>query len=269
MKPATHGNRADRGLKKWMGITWVSGVYAFLYIPLVTLVILSFNQSKFSSTWKGFTLKWYDKLLNNQLLLDAFFNSMIVAFTSSILATILGTLGAFAVYRYRFAGRRMFFTLVHSVMMSPDIVMGISLLMFFVLIGLDPGFITLLLAHVTFCLPFVIVTVHARIQGFDPMMVDAARDLGASEFVIFKRIVLPLIFPAVLAGWLLSFTLSLDDVIISFFVTGPGFEILPLRIYSMVRLGVKPEVNALCTILFLLTLVAVMAAHFLTKEKRK
>ena len=196
--------------------------------------------------------------------LDAFFNSMTVAVVSSIIATVIGTLGAFAVNRYRFAGRKIFFGLIHSVMMSPDIVMGISLLMLFVLMGVETGFLTLLLAHITFCLPFVIVTVHARISGFDPAVVDAARDLGAREFEVFFRIILPMILPAVLAGWLLSFTLSLDDVIISFFVTGPEFEILPLKIYSMVRLGVKPEVNALCAILFLITLAAVALAHFLT-----
>ncbi len=262
------GRRRPSSLGR-LGISWITGVFAFLYLPLITLIVLSFNQSKFSSSWKGFTLKWYEKLAQNQMLLDAFINSMVVAFAASIIATALGTLGAFALYRYRFTGQRVFFGLIHSVMMSPDIVMGISLLMLFVLIGLDPGFLTLLLSHVTFCLPFVIVTVHARIQGFDPMMVDAARDLGAGDFEIFKRVILPLIFPAVLAGWLLSFTLSLDDVIISFFVTGPGFDILPLRIYSMVRLGIKPEVNALCTVLFIMTLAAVMAAHFLIKERKK
>ena len=253
---------------KPLKISWLAGVYAFLYIPLITLIILSFNRAKYASAWQGFTLKWYERLWQNQQLLTAFFNSLTVAMVSSIMAVAIGTLGAFALSRYRFPGRRLFFTMVHSVMMSPDIVMGISLLMLFVILGIDPGFITLVLAHVTFCLPFVIVTVHARIKGFDPMVVDAARDLGAGEFDIFYRIILPLILPAVVAGWLLSFTLSLDDVIISFFVTGPGFDILPLRIYSMVRLGVKPEVNALCALLFLFTLVAVMAAHFLIKEKK-
>jgi spermidine/putrescine transport system permease protein len=209
------------------------------------------------------------RLLDNPQLLDAFFNSLTVALISSMVATALGTLGAFAVSRYRFAGRKLFFGLVYSVMMSPDIVMGISLLMLFVLAGLTPGFLTLLIAHVTFCLPFVIVLVHARISGFDPAVVDAARDLGAREHEVFYKIIVPMILPAVLAGWLLSFTLSLDDVIISFFVTGPGFEILPLKIYSMVKLGVTPEVNALCTVLFMLTLAAVCAAHILTKERKK
>lgn len=251
-------------MRRFLGVSWLAAVYAFFYIPLLTLIVYSFNSAKFTTVWKGFTLDWYVRLFQNSQLLDAFFNSMTVAVVSSIIATVIGTLGAFAVNRYRFAGRKVFFGLIHSVMMSPDIVMGISLLMLFVLMGVETGFMTLLLAHVTFCLPFVIVTVHARISGFDPAVVDAARDLGAREFEIFFRIILPMILPAVLAGWLLSFTLSLDDVIISFFVTGPEFEILPLKIYSMVRLGVKPEVNALCAILFLITLGAVALAYFLT-----
>ncbi|MFN2356991.1 MAG: spermidine/putrescine ABC transporter permease PotC [Desulfotignum sp.] len=256
-------------MKRWMGISWVSLVFAFLYGPLLVLMVFSFNQARYTTAWQGFSLTWYTSLFENQHLLDAFVNSVTVAFVSSLAATAMGTLGAFAVSWYRFAGRKVFFGLVYSVMMSPDIVMGISLLMLFVLAGIHPGFLTLLTAHITFCLPFVIVLVHARISGFDPAVVDAARDLGAKEFDVFFKIILPMILPAVLAAWLLSFTLSLDDVIISFFVTGPGFEILPLKIYSMVKLGVTPEVNALCTILFLLTLAAVLTAHFLIKEKKK
>ncbi|HSL60882.1 MAG TPA: spermidine/putrescine ABC transporter permease PotC [Desulfotignum sp.] len=256
-------------MKRWIKISWVSVVFAFLYGPLLVLMVFSFNQARYTTAWQGFSLEWYQRLLGNQQLLDAFFNSLTVAFFSSLVATFMGTLGAFVVAWYRFAGRKLFFGLVYSVMMSPDIVMGISLLMLFIMAGLTPGFFTLLAAHITFCLPFVIVLVHARISGFDPAVVDAARDLGAREHEVFFRIILPMILPAVLAGWLLSFTLSLDDVIISFFVTGPGFEILPLKIYSMVKLGVTPEVNALCTVLFILTLAAVLAAHVLIKEKKK
>jgi len=152
--------------------------------------------------------------------------------------------------------------------MSPDIVMGISLLILFVALQLPLGFWTLLLAHITFCVPFVVVTVLSRVSGFDKHLIEAARDLGASEFQTFRQVMLPLLVPAVAAGWLLSFTLSLDDVIISFFVTGATYEILPLKIYSMVRLGVKPEINALCTIIFGLTLVLVMIAQWLLKEKK-
>ena len=247
--------------------SYLTLVYLFLYVPILVLIVYSFNAAKYATVWKGATLKWYTKLFENQMLMDAMINSITVAVASSIVATAIGTLGALAFYRYRFAGRRPLYAMVYTTMMSPDIVMGISLLCLFIFLGLKLGFITLLLAHVTFCLPFVIVTVYARISGFDPAVIDAAKDLGAGEFQIFRRVILPMTAPAVVAGWLLSFTLSLDDVIVSFFVTGPDFEILPLKIYSMVRLGVKPEVNALCTLMFIFTLLTVMAAHFLVKEK--
>jgi len=244
-------------------------VYLFLYLPILALIVYSFNSAKYASTWKGATLNWYLKLFDNEVLMEAMLNSVYVAVTSSVAATAIGTLGALAFYRYRFAGRKILYTMVYSTMMSPDIVMGISLLTMFILLGIKTGFLTLALAHITFCLPFVIVTVYARISGFDPAIIDAAKDLGAGEFKIFRHIILPMTAPAVAAGWLLSFTLSLDDVIVSFFVTGPDFEILPLKIYSMVRLGVKPEVNALCTLLFIFTLLSVMTAHFLVKEKNR
>ena len=242
-------------------------VYLFLYVPILVLIVYSFNAAKYSTVWKGATLDWYMRLFQNDMLVDAMVNSLTVALASSIVATAIGTLGALAFYRYRFVGRKAFYAMVYSTMMSPDIVMGISLLCLFLFLGLDLGFITLLLAHVTFSLPFVVVTVFARISGFDPAVIDAAKDLGAGEFQIFYHVILPMTLPAVVAGWLLSFTLSLDDVIVSFFVTGPGFEILPLKIYAMVRLGVKPEVNALCTLMFIFTLLSVMAAHYLVKEK--
>lgn len=244
-------------------------IYLFLYFPLVILVIYSFNDAKYSTNWKGATLKWYRSLLNNGPLLDAMGNSLIVAGLSSVVATIIGTLGAVAFYRYRFVGRKVLYSLVYIVMLSPDIVMGISLLIFFMFFGVDVGFFTLLVAHVTFCLPFVVVTVFARIKGFDPNVIEASKDLGASEFQTFRYVILPMILPAVLSGWLLSFTLSLDDVIVSFFVTGPGYEILPLKIYSMVRLGIKPEINALSTLLFGVTLILVVLSQYLIKERKQ
>ncbi|MEZ4528465.1 MAG: spermidine/putrescine ABC transporter permease PotC [Desulfobacterales bacterium] len=247
---------------------YLTGIYAFLYLPLLILVVYSFNRSRFSTQWTGFTADWYIKLLHNAMLLDALRNSLIVAFLSSFAATVIGTLAAVAFYRYRFIGRKVLYTLVYIVMMSPDIVMGISLLIFFMLSGMRIGFVTLLLSHITFCIPFVVVTVYARIRGFDPRVMEAARDLGAGEFQTFRYVLLPLLMPAVVSGWLLSFTLSLDDVIVSFFVTGPSFEILPLKIYSLVRLGIKPEINALSTVLFLFTLVSVTLSQLLLKEKK-
>lgn len=247
---------------------YASFIYFFLYLPIIVLIIYSFNSSKYSVEWKGFTLEWYESLLDHDSLLDAAVNSISVALFSATLATILGTLGAMALFRYSFFGKKIINSLVYILIMSPEIVMGISLLMIFVLISLPLGFTSLLIAHITFCLPFVVVTVLARLQGFDKNIIEAGKDLGASEFTIFTNIILPNILPAIIAGFLLSLTLSFDDVIISFFVSGTDFEILPLKIYSMVRLGVKPEINALCTVMFLFTLIMVIFAQFLIKEKK-
>ena len=247
---------------------YASFIYFFLYLPIIVLIIYSFNSSKYSVEWKGFTLEWYESLLDHDSLLDAAVNSISVALFSATLATILGTLGAMALFRYSFFGKKIINSLVYILIMSPEIVMGISLLMIFVLISLPLGFTSLLIAHITFCLPFVVVTVLARLQGFDKNIIEAGKDLGASEFTIFTNIILSNILPAIIAGFLLSLTLSFDDVIISFFVSGTDFEILPLKIYSMVRLGVKPEINALCTVMFLFTLIMVIFAQFLIKEKK-
>jgi spermidine/putrescine transport system permease protein len=248
-------------------IVYLAMIYGFLYLPIFVLIVYSFNDTRYSSNWQGFTLKWYVALRNNRMLLDSLGNSLAVAMLSSLIATTIGTLAAVAFQRYRFPGRKLLHGLLFVVMMSPDIVMGISLLMLFILIRLEIGFLTLVLGHITFCLPFVAVTIHARIADFDPDVIEAAKDLGANEYQAFRHVILPMLLPAVISGWLLSFTLSLDDVIVSFFVTGPTFEILPLKIYSMVRLGVKPEVNALSTVLFAITLVSVFVSHLLVKEK--
>jgi spermidine/putrescine transport system permease protein len=255
-------------MKRTLRNIYLTSVYLFLYIPILILIIYSFNDSKYSTNWQGFTLKWYYQLVTDSPLKEAFVNSLIIALSSSIIATILGTLGALAFYRYRFIGRKVMYTFIYIVMMSPDIVMGISLLMFFITIGMATGAFTLLLAHITFCLPFVVVTVYSRISGFDRNIIDVAKDLGASELQMFWHIMMPLLMPAIIAGWLLSFTLSLDDVVVSFFTTGPAFEIMPLKIYSMVRLGIKPEINALSAVMFLLSLITVSVAHLVTKENR-
>lgn len=253
---------------KKIKITYASLIYLFLYFPIVVLIVYSFNASRFGTSWQGFTLDWYTSLLDNSDLIDAAVNSVMVATLAATFATIIGTLAAIAFYRYSFLGKKMLIGLLYIIMMVPDIVMGTSLLILFVMIKLDPGFVTLLLAHITFCIPFVAVTVMSRIKGFDKNLFDAAGDLGATEFQTVWHVLLPMMLPAIVAGWLLGFTLSLDDVIISFFVTGPEFDILPLRIYSMVRLGVKPEVNALCTVMFTLSLIIVMFSQILNKERK-
>lgn len=249
--------------------SFMSVVYLFLYLPIIVLIANSFNANKFGIKWGGFTTKWYHALMNNDSLMQAAWHSISVAVFSATAATIIGSLTAVVLFRYQFRGKNMVNGMLFVVMMSPDIVMAISLLALFLVLGAKLGFMTLLIAHITFCLPFVVVTVFSRLNGFDVKMLEAAKDLGASEWVILKKIILPLAKPAVAAGWLLSFTLSLDDVIISSFVTGPTYEILPLKIYSMVKVGISPEVNALATVMLVVSLVLVVTSQLLAKEKVK
>ena len=244
-------------------------IYAWFYIPIVILIVNSFNASRFGINWQGFSTQWYRLLVNNDSLVQAAQHSLIMGVLSASCATIIGSLTAVALYRYRFRGKPFVSGMLFVVMMSPDIVMAISLLVLFMLLGISLGFWSLLLSHITFCLPFVVITVYSRLKGFDVRMLEAAKDLGASEVTILRKILLPLALPAVAAGWLLSFTLSMDDVVVSSFVTGPSFEILPLKIYSMVKVGVSPEVNALATILLLLSLLLVAASQLLLRDKTK
>ncbi|MCL5261215.1 MAG: spermidine/putrescine ABC transporter permease PotC [Gammaproteobacteria bacterium] len=236
-------------------------VYIFLYLPIVVVVVFSFNDATRSLIWKGFTFRWYSELLHDTALLIVAYHSIIIALLAATFATFLGTLAAVSLYRYQFLGKKILHGLIYALILFPEIVMGISLLLLYSFLKIPLGFWTLLLAHITLCLPFVSVTIFSRITSVDSSIFEAAMDLGATDLTIFTKIVFPLLLPAIAAGWLLSFTLSLDDVIISYFVTGPTFEILPLKIYAMVRLGVKPEVNALCTLLLLITLFVVLAAQ--------
>ncbi len=244
-------------------------IYAWFYIPILILIVNSFNASRFGINWQGFSTQWYQLLVNNSSLVQAAEHSLIMGVLSASCATLIGSLTAVALYRYRFRGKPFVSGMLFVVMMSPDIVMAISLLVLFMLLGISLGFWSLLFSHITFCLPFVVITVYSRLKGFDVRMLEAAKDLGASELTILRKILLPLAMPAVAASWLLSFTLSMDDVIVSSFVTGPGFEILPLKIYSMVRVGVSPEVNALATILLLLSLLLVAVSQLLLRDKTK
>lgn len=244
-------------------------IYGFLYLPMAVLVAYSFNASKYGIRWEGLTFDWYRHLIGDASLVDAALNSLIVAVLAATLGTLIGSLGAIGLYRYRFPGRHLLQGLLLVTLMSPDIVMGVSLLVLFIALRIELGFWSLLLAHTSFCLPFVTVTVLSRLQDFDQRLIEAAQDLGAGEGLAVWHVILPLTLPAIAAGWLLSFTLSLDDVVVSFFVTGPGFEVLPLRIYSMVRLGVKPEVNAMATLLFMVSLLLVsVSQRLLSKSPR-
>lgn len=243
-------------------------VYSYLYIPIGILIVNSFNSSRYGIKWKGFTTKWYEQLVNNAGMMEAAVNSLSIAVISATFATAIGSLAAFAIFRYRFRSKAALSSMLFIVMVSPDIVMAISLLALFSFIGIQLGFWSLLFAHITFCLPFVVVSVYSRLKGFDVNILDAAKDLGANEFTVFRKILIPIALPAVVAGWLLSFTLSLDDVIVSSFVTGPTFEILPLKIYSMVKVGVSPEVNALATLLLTGSLAMVLISQLIARYRR-
>ncbi|MGX2974288.1 spermidine/putrescine ABC transporter permease PotC [Ursidibacter arcticus] len=242
-------------------------VYAYLYIPIIILIVNSFNADRYGLTWKGFSWNWYERLFNNDTLIQAAFNSISIAFFAATLSTIIGALTSIALYRYKFRGKQAVGGMLFVVMMSPDIVMAVSLLALFMLVGVSLGFWSLLFAHITFCLPYVVITVSSRLKDFDGKMLEAAKDLGASEIVILRKILLPLLLPAIVSGWLLSFTISLDDVVVSSFVTSASYEVLPLKIFSLVKTGVTPEVNALATIMIIFSLALVILSQIIGRKK--
>ncbi|MGO8312316.1 ABC transporter permease [Rhizobium ruizarguesonis] len=255
---------------KWtrFNILSVTLGFAFLYLPIVLLVIFSFNESKLVTVWGGFSTKWYVSLRSNQALLDAAWVTLRVGLLSATLATILGTMAALTLVRYtRFRGRMLFSGMVYAPLVMPEVITGLSLLLLFVAIGLDRGFWTITLAHTTLTMCFVAVVVQSRLLSFDHSIEEAAQDLGAPPVRTFFEITLPIIAPAVASGWILAFTLSLDDLVIASFTSGPGATTLPMRIYSQVRLGVTPEINAVCTILIGIVAVGVICASIITKRR--
>jgi putrescine transport system permease protein len=253
-------------------VTWVTRTallfgLLFLYAPIVVLVAFSFNASTLVTVWGGFSTRWYAALLADAPLLAAAWVSLRVALSASVIATILGTLAALVLERQgRFRGRMLFTGLVLGPMVMPEVMIGLSLLLMFIGIGFDRGLATIVVAHATFCIGFVAVVVGARLRGLDRSLEEAAADLGAGPLRVFATITLPLLAPAVLAGALLAFTLSLDDLVIASFVSGPGATTLPMRLYSQVRLGVNPEINAASTLLVALVSAVVLLASWLTSR---
>ena len=242
--------------------------FLFLYVPILILVVYSFNASRLVTVWGGFSTRWYSEMLANENLMNAAWVTARVAFVSATVATVLGTLAAVALVRHaRFRGRVLFTGMVYAPLVMPEVITGLSLLLLFVAIDFDRGFWTVTLAHITFSMCFVAVVVQSRLVTFDRSLEEAAQDLGASPFTTFMTVTLPNIAPAVAAGWMLAFTLSLDDLVIASFASGPGATTLPMRIYSQVRLGVTPEINAICTVLVGLVTVGVIAASLATKRR--
>ena len=239
---------------------------AFLYLPIVILVIYSFNASRLVTVWGGSSLRWYSEFFHDRAMLEAALMSFRVAAASATLATLLGTLAAVALSRAeRFKGRTLFSGMLYAPLVMPEVITGLSLLLLFVALNAERGFWTVTVAHTTLTLCFVAVVVQSRLGTLDRSLEEAAMDLGCGPARAFLRVTLPLILPAIAAGWMLAFTLSLDDLVIASFTTGPGSATLPIRIYSEVRLGVKPEINAICTLVIGLIALVIVAASFASK----
>ncbi len=242
-------------------------VLFFLYLPIIVLVIYSFNTSKMNVIFEGFTLHWYKNLINNRTLIEAFINTIIIAVTSTITSTIIGTLGAIGLYRYNFKGKQIINLLLYIPIVIPEIVLGISLLSVYTLTKLELGMPTLILSHIAFSIPFVIVSVRSTLSQTLVTYEEAAKDLGANSFNTFFKVTLPQIMPGVVSGATLAFTLSLDDVVISYFTAGPGSNTLPLQIYSMIKTGISPDVNALTTLMLLVTMTVLITSTIIQSRK--
>jgi putrescine transport system permease protein len=250
----------------WFSICALALGLGFLYLPIVILVIYSFNASRLVTVWGGWSTRWYAELLHDEAMLDAAWTSLSIALISATIATLLGTLAALALVRLgRFRGRLPFTAMIYAPLVMPEVITGLALLLLFVALVIDRGFWTIAVAHTTLTMCFVTVVVQSRLIGFDMSLEEAAMDLGAPPLRAFLTVTLPLIFPAVASGWMLAFTLSLDDLVIASFTTGPGATTLPIRIYSEVRLGVRPEINAVCTIFIGFVAVIIVAASLISK----
>src|SRR3712207_4677655 len=257
------GKIPDRAL-----LLFAALIYAFLYAPILVLVFFSFNSTRSTQVWTGFSLEWYGELLRDQSILDAFRTSMVVGVTATVIATVIGTLTALALTRYRFRGKTVADSAIYAATVMPEIVVGVSLLVFFVAAGFALGTTTIIIAHVAFPVSFVTIGVRARLSGMDQSVEEAAQDLGANPIQTFLRVTLPLILPGVMAGALLAFTLSFDDFVITFFVAGVGSSTLPLKIYSMVKFGPSPVINALSTVVLVATMILIFGGSrfFMRKE---
>lgn len=252
-------------LSNFLSRFYIFIIFLFLYAPILVLMVFSFNDSKSMSVWKGFTLKWYGELLNDQRILQALYYTLLIAIISSVVATIIGTISAIGISKMRGPMKRLILNINYLPVLNPDIVTGIALMSLFgaiaLIIPLQPGFMTLLLAHITFSIPYVILSILPKLKQLPPNLVEAALDLGATPFYAIRKVLLPQIKPGIAAGFLMAFTMSIDDFVISFFTTGPGVSNLSIEIYAMARRGIKPEINALSTIMFVVVLILLLVVN--------
>ena len=244
-------------------------ILIFLYAPIATLIVLSFNKSKTRAKWGGFTGKWYSSLFRNSDIMGALWNTLLIAFISSLVATIIGIIACIAIQAMKKRSRSIVIGITNIPMLNADIVTGISLMLLFITLGFKFGFMTILLAHITFNIPYVILSVLPRFKALNPSTYEAALDLGASPFRAFMKVVFPDILPGVLSGFLMAFTMSLDDFIITHFTKGAGIDTLSTKIYSEVKKGIKPEMYALSSIIFITVLVLLFLVNYMPKENKK
>jgi spermidine/putrescine transport system permease protein len=247
---------------------WTIFIFIFFYLPIAILVAFSFNTSRLNIIWEGFTLEWYAAIWRDAVLVQSLNNSVIVAVVATLLSVGLGTGGAWLLYRYRFPAVRLVQTLVFIPMIIPEVIMGVSLLILFVTIHLELGFLTIIISHVTFCFPFVMVAVQARLAGLDPSLEEAAMDLGATPAVAFRRVLVPFLMPAIISGALMSFTLSLDELIVTYFTASAGTRTLPLEIFGRVKKGLDPTLNAISTVFITSTVGLVVVTEVLKRRNR-
>lgn len=245
------------------------GIIVFFYLPIVVLILNSFNSARFGGRWRGFSFKWYVELFKQEEIWHSLENTLIIAIAATLVSVVVGTLAAFALHRFFDRLQRLHYTLIYAPLVFPDILMGMSLLLFFIAVGMKLGLITIFIAHVTFCISYVAMVVLSRLQDFDYAVIEAAQDLGANWWTTMRRIILPLLAPGITAGGLLAFTLSIDDFVISFFVAGPGATTLPIRIYSMIKHGSPSIINALSTIMLIITFTLIYFSQKLLEDKTK
>jgi len=253
-------------VSKWLKKVYAALIFAFLYAPIIVLAVFSFNESKSRAQWTGFTLDWYAKMFHNRDIKTALYYTLLVALISSVIATIAGVFAAAGIYSMKKAPRTLIMNVSYLPVLNPDIVTGIALMILFISANIRLGFGTMLIAHITFSIPYVILAIMPKLRQMSNVMMEAAMDLGAKPLFAFTRVIIPQISPGIVSGFLIAFTLSIDDFVISFFTTGSGVTNLSIVIYSMARRGVKPEVNALCTLMFLSVLILMLVVNRLSQK---
>lgn len=255
-------------MKKSSVSFWITiFVLVFLYLPIIVLIISSFNDSRFGGQWLGFTFKWYERLWNEHKMWQALRNSLIIGISATVASTILGTTAAFALHLYKTKLQKVHYGLIYTPLVIPDILMGISLLLFFIALNVQLGLFTVFIAHTTFCMSYVTMVMISKLQNFDFTLIEAAQDLGANTWTITRRILFPLLAPGLTAGGLLAFMLSIDDFVITFFVAGQGVSTLPIYIYTMIKFGSTPIINALSTVILAISFVIIIITQSLSKEE--